>query len=77
MEQVSQAELQRREEIERWLRKTVEEDKLKTCVASMGKTLQTLDRNDPQQEAVFRKCMWPEESRNRLRQVWDKILGMW
>src|SRR5436309_784243 len=77
VKQVSQAELQHREELERFMQEEIHKENLKRCVAAVGKTVDTLDRNDPKQETVFRKCMWPEESRSRLRVVWDKLRGMW
>ena len=73
VEQVSQAELQRREELERWAQDQLSTVKAEKCAAAMGKTLTTLDRGDPKQEAVYRKCMWPEDSRGRIRRLWDKI----
>lgn len=73
VEQVSQAWLERREEIERWLREGSPEEK---CAASVGKTLETLDRDDPKQEEPYRKCMRPEESRGRIRMLWDKLCGI-
>jgi len=72
VEQVSQVELQRREDTERRWQRMLEEDKMKRCLASIGRTIETLDRNDPQQEAPYRKCMWPEESHGWLRRTWDK-----
>src|SRR5207249_2756659 len=77
VEQVSQVELQRQEEREREWQKILNEGKVQECAAAAGKTVNTLDRNDPKQEAVFRKCMWPEESRGRMRKMWDKIRGTW
>jgi len=78
VEQVSQVELQRREAHDREWQKMLNEAKLQECAAAAGKTVETLDRKDPKQEAVFRKCMWPEEPpRSRMRIVWDKIRGMW
>ena len=78
VEQVSQAELERREKHERDWQKMLYEAKLHECAAAAGQTFKTLDRNDPKQEAVFSKCMWPEEPpRSRLRVVWDRIRGMW
>jgi hypothetical protein len=75
VEQLSQVELQRREELERWIQRKSGELNAKRCAASIGKTLETLDRNDPQQEAAYRNCMWPEESHGRLRRMWDSILA--
>jgi hypothetical protein len=75
--QISQAELERRERLDRWFQDALAEEKTKKCAAAAGKTLETLDRNDPKQEAVFLKCMWPEESRGRIRMVLDKVCGMW
>lgn len=75
--QISQAELERRERLDRWVQDALAEEKTKKCAAAAGKTVETLDRNDPKQEIVFRQCMWPQESRGRIRMVWDKILGMW
>ena len=72
---ISQAELERREKLDRWVQDTLAEEKAKKCAAAVGKTLETLDRNDPKQETVYRKCMWPEESRGRIRTLWDKICG--
>jgi hypothetical protein len=77
VEQVSQAELQRRERLDREMEDYLTRAKVKECAAAVGKTVETLDRNDPKQEAVYRKCMWPEESRGRLQAMWDKIRGMW
>jgi hypothetical protein len=74
---MSQDVLQQREEVERWLQDQVNRANLTRCAAATGKTVETLNRNDPAQEAIFRKCMWPELSRSRLRRVWDKIRGMW
>jgi len=73
VEQISQVELQNREKLMRWIRERDIEAKAPACAAAAGKTVETLDRNDPQQETAFRKCMWPEESRGRLRRVWDVI----
>jgi hypothetical protein len=75
--QLSQAELERREELDRDWQRLLDREKVTKCAAAAGKTVDTLDRNDPTQEAVFRKCRWPEESRGRMRMVWDKICGMW
>jgi hypothetical protein len=74
--QLSQAELERREKLDRWLRDQVAEAKAKECAAAAGKTVEALDRNDPTQEAVYRKCMWPEESHGPIRKLWDKICGI-
>ena len=73
--QISQVELEQREKLASWLRDTLAEEKAKKCAAVAGKTLETLDRNDPKQETLYRKCMWPEESRGRIRMLWDKICG--
>jgi hypothetical protein len=75
LEQLSQVELQRREETNRWFRAELDKERVRTCAASIGKTVVTLDRNDPAQEAPYRKCMWPEESQGRLRRAWDRIWG--
>jgi hypothetical protein len=72
VEQVSQVELQRREDTVRRFQRMLEEDKMNRCLASIGKTIQTLDRNDPQQETPYRKCMWPEDERGWLRRTWDR-----
>ncbi len=74
--QVSQAELERREKLDRWVEEVVAEEKAKRCAASIGKTIETLDRDDPKQEEPYRKCMWPEESRGRIRMLWDKLCGV-
>jgi hypothetical protein len=73
VEQVSQVELQRREELMLWAQERFTEAKARECAVSAGKTFETLDRSDPKQEAVYRKCMWPEESHGRLRRAWDKV----
>src|SRR5712691_10936645 len=75
VEQVSQVELQRREELVRRFENMVNEEKLQRCAAVVGKTVGTLGRLDPKQEAAFRECMRPEEPRGRLRMMWDKIRG--
>ena len=77
VEQVSQAELQRREEATRWLQQAADKQKAEQCAGTIGKTLATLNRDDPAQEAPYRRCMWPEESRSRIRLLWDKISGTW
>ena len=73
VKQISQAELESREKLDQWMRQTIAEENAKRCAASIGKTLETLDRNDPKQEAPYRRCMWPEESQSRLSRIWDKI----
>jgi hypothetical protein len=73
VKQISQAALEEREKLDRWVKDTVMEERVKQCVASIGKTIETLDRSDPKQEAPYRKCMWPEESQSRLSRIWDKI----
>lgn len=76
VDQVSQVELQRREQQERDWRELVDTDNAKRCAVAVGKTLETLDRSDPAQEAPYRKCMWPEESHGRLRRAWNKIRAL-
>ncbi|MDO8476647.1 MAG: hypothetical protein Q7W02_10755 [Candidatus Rokubacteria bacterium] len=76
LEQVSQAELQRREELERLIQERSLDAKLRNCAASLGKTVETLDRDDPKQATAFDKCVWPEESRGPIRRMWDKICGL-
>jgi hypothetical protein len=52
----------------------VNKAKSRECATSAGQTVDTLDRNDPKQEAVYRKCMWPEKSsRGRWRMVGGRI----
>jgi hypothetical protein len=75
VEQVSQVELQRREDAERRFQRLLDEEKLKGCLESMSKTAETLDLKDPQQEAAYRKCMWPEESQSRLRRIWNRMIS--
>jgi hypothetical protein len=75
VEQVSQVELQRREKDIRMLERAIEDVQRGNCAAAAGKTWETLDRNDPKQEAIFYKCMWPEDSRGRMRLWWDKMWG--
>ena len=53
--QISQAELERREKLDRWFQDRLAEEKVKKCAAAVGKTVETLDRNDPKQDAVYRK----------------------
>jgi len=77
VEQVSQAELERRERQDRRWQDMLMRAKADECAAAAGKTFQTLDRNDPKQEAVYRKCMWPEESRGRLGRAWDWVRALW
>ncbi len=77
VEQISQAELQRREALDRRMQDYLATEKAKECAATVGKTLDTLDQNDPKQEALYRKCMWPEESRSRLGRTWDWIRALW
>lgn len=72
VEQVSQVELQRREDDTREWQQLLEAGKLKRCLDSMGKTIETLDRKDPQQDVALRKCMWPEDPRGWLRRTWDR-----
>ena len=73
VEQVSPVELQRREELMRWAQERFTETKARECAVAVGQTLETLDRHDPKQETVYRKCMWPEESHGRLRRAWDRV----
>lgn len=73
VKQVSQAQLERTEKAVDWLEEEVAKERAKQCAASIGKTIETLDRSDPQQEAAYRKCMWPEESHGRLRRIWDRV----
>jgi hypothetical protein len=76
VEQVSQVELQRREERERFIGEELHKERVSDCAASLGKTVETLDRNDPKQVTAFHKCLWPEESRGRIRILWDKLRGV-
>jgi hypothetical protein len=41
----------------------------------MGKTAKTVDLKDPQQDAAYRNCMWPEESQSRLRRIWNRMIS--
>jgi len=49
VEQTSQAGLEERERLERFMREGVREERGKQCAASIGLTLETLDRADPKQ----------------------------
>jgi hypothetical protein len=79
VEQVSQAELERREketqELVRFAHSEFEKVEAKRCAAAIGKTPETLDPNDPQQDAAYRKCRWPEESQSRLRPMWNRMIS--
>jgi hypothetical protein len=75
VEQVSQVELQRREDTDRRFQHLLEVRKRYRCLDSMGKTAETLDLKDPQQDAAYRKCMWPEESQSRLRRIWNRMIS--
>lgn len=79
VEQISQAGLQERERLERFMREGVTEERVKQCAASIGKTPETLDQNDPQQGAPYRKCMWPELEQGWVRRTWNRMLSalMW
>jgi len=72
VEQVSQAELESRENLERFLRTPLTEDRAKKCAASIGKTLEALDLNDPKQAAPYGQCMRPDDPRGWLRRTWDR-----
>ncbi|SRR6266508_6562158 len=78
VEQVSQAELQRREELERFFQgpDKYPSEETKKCAASIGKTPETLDLNDPKQKESFRKCLWPEEPRGPIQRMWHKLCGV-
>ncbi|MFI5375172.1 MAG: hypothetical protein ACHQ8D_11130 [Candidatus Rokuibacteriota bacterium] len=77
--QISQAELERREketqELMRFAYSEFEKVEAKRCAAAIGKTPGTLDLNDPQQDAAYRKCRWPEESQSRLRRIWNRMIS--
>ena len=83
VKQVSQAELERREELERFEQSPDQyaSEETKKCAASIGKRGDTihLEQLDPKQQAVFDKCMQrePKAPRGRMRVLWDKICGMW
>jgi hypothetical protein len=66
VEQVSQ---QRREALMRSIRVEHNEYEHKRCAAAIGKTIETLDRNDPAQEVAYEKCWEAEESRGRLERI--------
>lgn len=69
VEQVSQRELERRENLERWLAAQPDQIEL-DCLAAMGKTRETLDLSDPKQNAAWQQCRWPD-TRGSLRRTWD------
>ena len=69
---VSQVELQRREEQERWWQNSLASGRRDSCLKSMGKTIETLNRDDPAQEKAWTQCMWPEE-RGVIRRGWDYL----
>jgi hypothetical protein len=75
VEQVSQRTLQQREEAQEWFTRTVETENAKRCAASIGKTIETLDRSDPNQEGPYRKCMWPELEQSWLRRTWNRMIS--
>lgn len=83
VKQVSQAELERREELERFMQSPdpYPSEETKKCAASIGKKGETihLEQLDPKQQAVYDKCMQrePLAPRGRMRMLWDKICGMW
>lgn len=73
VKQVSQAELESRERLDRFARTPlINEDRATKCAASIGKTLEALDLNDPKQAAPYGECMRPEDPRGWLRRTWDR-----
>jgi hypothetical protein len=83
VKQVSRAELERREKLERFMQEPDQfaSEEQKRCAASIGKKGETihLEQLDPKQQAVYDKCMQrePQAPRGRMRMLWDKICGTW
>jgi hypothetical protein len=78
VEQVSQKELEHREEVSRFVNERVMEQGAKRCTAALGKTLDTFvfDQLDPKQKDEYRKCLYPEDTRSWMRRTWNKLCGI-
>jgi hypothetical protein len=76
VEQISQEELRRREQSDRWFRDELAKAEAKSCAESIGKTFETLNLKDPAQEAPYRKCMQSKVEYGALRQFWNRLRAL-